>query len=79
MNRMIATLTFCLLVLGTLAEMPLPFTRELKYQSPEMTGNDVIIYQNLIIRDAAVTTFASTGIFDKNTGNNMQLASIMFT
>jgi hypothetical protein len=35
--------------------MPLPFTRELALTSPLMTGNDVIIFQNLIIRDASVS------------------------
>ena len=35
-------------------DMPLPFTRELKVTSPLMSGNDVIIAQNLLIRDDAV-------------------------
>lgn len=74
---MIFAVTLCLLVVGSLADMPLPFTRDLEYVSPEMTGNDVIIYQNLIIRDDAVTTFESTGVYDKATGNDYLTASIL--
>ena len=68
---MMWTLCVLALVAGAAAEMPLPFTRELKYQNPVMTGNDVIIYQNLIIRDDAVTEFESTGAYDKTTGEMM--------
>jgi hypothetical protein len=67
---MIFAVTLCLLAVGSLADMPLPFTRELDFETPQMTGNDVIIYQNLIVRDAAVASFESTGAFDKNTGED---------
>lgn len=71
-GEMIFTTT-CLLVLvvGSLADMPLPFTRELEYSTPHLQGNDVTIYQNLIVRDDAVTSFASTGAFDKATGDRL--------
>lgn len=36
------------------SNMPAPFTRELKVTSPMMSGNDVTIAQNLLIRDDAV-------------------------
>jgi len=36
------------------AEMPLPFTRELVVSSPMMSGSDVTIAQNLLIRDSSV-------------------------
>lgn len=42
------------MVAAALAAMPLPFTRELKVTSPIMSGNDVVIAQNLLIRDDAV-------------------------
>lgn len=45
------------------AEMPLPFYRELKLDSPEMTGGDVTIAQNLLLRDSAVTEFSADGVF----------------
>jgi hypothetical protein len=66
--KMIRALSLCLMVVGSLAEMPLPFTRELELESPQMSGNDVIIYQNLIVRDSAVASIESTGSFDKATG-----------
>jgi hypothetical protein len=43
--------------------MPLPFTRELYLASQQMSGNDVIIFQNLILRSPAVTQFEPNGIF----------------
>jgi len=50
------------------ADMPPPFTRELSLTVPAMTGNDVIIAQTLLKRDAAVgSTLAVTGTFDKDT------------
>lgn len=47
--------------------MPLPWSRELYLTTPEMTGNDVIIAQNLLIRDAAVKTFKADGVFGDET------------
>jgi len=41
------------------SSMPLPFTRELKVTSPMMSGNDVIIAQNLLKRDDAVDSMLS--------------------
>lgn len=68
---MLFAVSFCLLVAGSLADMPLPFTRELEYETPtQMSGSDVTIYQNLIVRDDAVTAFESTGVYDKTTGIN---------
>ena len=65
--KMLCIVSFVLLA-GVMADMPLPFTRELKYESPAMTGNDVIIYQNLIVRDDAVAFFESNGVYDEVTG-----------
>lgn len=45
------------------ADMPLPFYRELKLSSPEMTGSDVIIAQNLLLRDSAVSEFNPNGVY----------------
>jgi len=52
-------LSFFLLLVTTAsasadADMPKPFTRELYYSTPELTGNDVIIVQNLLNRDSNV-------------------------
>lgn len=41
------------------AEMPLPFTRQLSVESPVMTGSDVFIACSLLVRDEAVTLEAS--------------------
>lgn len=50
--------------------MPLPFTRELYVTSPMMQGNDVLIMQNLIIRDDAVDdSLVADGVFGDKTGD----------
>ncbi len=46
-----------------ISAMPAPWTRELSLTNPPMSGNDVIIAQNLLLRDAAVTSFKADGIF----------------
>ena len=51
---MLSIITLFTVVATALAAMPLPFTRELELTSPFMSGNDVIIAQNLLIRDNAV-------------------------
>jgi peptidoglycan hydrolase-like protein with peptidoglycan-binding domain len=56
------------------ATMPLPWTRELYLTTPEMTGNDVVIAQNLLLRDTAVKTFKADGIF----GEETEAATIAF-
>jgi peptidoglycan hydrolase-like protein with peptidoglycan-binding domain len=44
--------------------MSSPFYRELKVQSPMLTGNDVLIAQTLISRDAAVgANFVVDGVY----------------
>lgn len=59
----------CCLLLSVLAismavDMPKPFTRELYYMNPELTGNDIIIAQNLLNRDINVNPKLKTdGIF----------------
>lgn len=60
------------LVVGLLAtlcvaDMPLPWTRELKLVDPVMSGNDVLIAQNLLLRESAVESFPVTGNFDEAT------------
>jgi hypothetical protein len=52
------------------AVMPLPWTRELSLTTgtPYMTGNDVVIFQNLVIRDIAVSAAqvgSAVGVFDE--------------
>ena len=62
---------FALLVLCALtafvrsnAAMPIPFTRQLELTSPLMSGSDVTIAQNLLIRDDAVeSTLECDGYF----------------
>ena len=54
-------------VVSTLAAMPQPFTRELAVTDPYMSGNDVIIAQNLMLRDDAVSSFEANGIYDETT------------
>lgn len=49
--------------------MPLPFTRQLEYQQPLMTGNDVFILQNLIVRDDEVDAIDADGYFGPATKN----------
>jgi hypothetical protein len=51
--------------IASVMSMPSPWTRELTLTSPYMTGNDVIIAQNLIIRDTAVSAFEANGIYDE--------------
>lgn len=58
---------FCIVSLAlAAADMPLPFYRELKLSSPEMTGSDVIIAQNLLLRDSAVAAFDPNGVFSES-------------
>jgi peptidoglycan hydrolase-like protein with peptidoglycan-binding domain len=52
-----------LAAVASAASMPLPFTRVLKLASPYLTGNDVIIAQNLLIRDNAVSPISTDGVF----------------
>ncbi len=54
--------------------MPLPWTRELSLSSPPLTGNDVIIFQNLILRSSFVTPFTPSGTFDESS----KIATIQF-
>ena len=63
----IVLLVVCCTIASVCADMPLPWTRELALTSPTMTGNDVIIFQNLIIRDASVSAVGagtSVGVYD---------------
>ncbi len=53
-------------LLVTSSAMPLPFKRELYLTSPAMTGNDVIIAQNLLLREPAVTSFNPNGVFESS-------------
>ncbi len=65
---MIAVLTIFLVgfMAFVAATMPAPFTRELKLTTPYMTGNDVIIAQNLLNRDSAVKSkLTANGIYDQ--------------
>ena len=47
--------------------MPLPFTRELFLTSPPLTGNDVIIAQNLLLRCENVKddNLVANGVFEE--------------
>ncbi|CAB4014592.1 partial [Paramuricea clavata] len=48
--------------------MPAPFTRVLYISTPLLSGKDVVILQNLLIRSYNVTTaVAATGLYDKQT------------
>ena len=48
--------------------MPLPFTRILEFEDPQMTGNDVFILQNLIIRSPdVVPKLYADSVFGKET------------
>lgn len=65
-------LSFVILVSFLLAafaeDMPPPFTRELSFTDPAMTGNDVTIAQTLLKRDSAVdSSLVVSGSFDKET------------
>lgn len=46
--------------------MPSPWTRELYLTSPALTGNDVIIAQNLLMRCPAVVAFQANGVFEES-------------
>lgn len=63
-------LVSALVVLGWCeAAMPSPFYRELYVADPVMTGNDVLIAQTLLKRDAAVDpNFVASGSFSKESG-----------
>jgi hypothetical protein len=51
------------------AAMPSPFYRELYVTNPVMTGNDVLIAQTLLKRDAAVDPkFVASGKFSSDSG-----------
>jgi hypothetical protein len=52
--------------LSLIHAMPSPWTRELYLTSPPITGNDVIIAQNLLLRSAAVTKFDPNGSFEES-------------
>jgi peptidoglycan hydrolase-like protein with peptidoglycan-binding domain len=54
--------------------MPLPFTRELYVISPLMKGNDVLIAQTLLNRDAAVKPITTDGYY----GNDSAQATTSF-
>jgi len=47
--------------------MPLPWSRVLTAADPPMTGNDVFIAQNLLVRDSAVSNLVVNGLYDKDT------------
>lgn len=47
--------------------MPLPWSRVLTAADPPMTGNDVYIAQNLLVRDSSVTNLEINGEYDKDT------------
>ena len=61
----VVALSCILLSFGS--SMPLPWTRELKLQTPYQTGSDVTITQNLLIRDASVpsSSLACDGVYSQ--------------
>lgn len=62
--KILTLLAVVVAALGACDEMPSPFTRELKVTSPYMTGNDVLIAQTLLSRDAAVDkNFVADGVY----------------
>jgi hypothetical protein len=74
MFSLIRTVVFCIGLTALAADMPLPWTRELELASPAMAGNDVIIAQNLLLREPAVDAFPVTGKYDEAT----EAAAIQF-
>lgn len=63
MYSLLLALVICVAVV--MASMPAPFTRELKVTNPYMTGNDVLIAQTMLQRDAAVSkNFVANGVYD---------------
>jgi len=82
--KMMMLLAF--LSLGYIAAMPLPFKRELYLTQPQLSGNDVIIAQNLLLREPAVTSLSANGVFDSasetavkqfQTANNLVVTGIL--
>ncbi|CAE7473541.1 unnamed protein product [Symbiodinium microadriaticum] len=76
---MIKSLAVCFMLFfnGISAAMPSPFTRELYVTNPAMSGNDVIIFQNMIMRDNAVGTLSTDGVYGSQSAaatSNFQLA-----
>jgi len=51
------------------ADWPCPFSRYLQLSSPQMTGNDVTILQNLLGRSPFVKALTVTGSFDTATSD----------
>jgi hypothetical protein len=62
---MVITFIFCTFAQLVVSQMPLPFTRQLVLQDPPMTGSDVTIFQNLVIRDSAVVDGGKSGVYDE--------------
>ena len=61
---MLLAVLLCFVVAVWGDSMPLPWTRELQVESPLMNGSDVIIAQNLLIRDDAVdSSLTCDGIY----------------
>jgi peptidoglycan hydrolase-like protein with peptidoglycan-binding domain len=60
---MIALLLVTLFAHAASSSMPLPWTRELYITSPLMKGNDVLIAQTLLMRDAAVSPITADGYY----------------
>lgn len=46
---------------------PTPFYRDLTLTTPPLSGSDVVISQNLLIRDSAVESLELTGLYDEET------------
>ncbi len=85
-----AVLKFCLfvaasylLLLGAAVvesdcNMPSPFLRELRLQSPFMSGRDVIILQNLLKRSPVARELKVTTIYDEQTALYVRLFQKMY-
>jgi hypothetical protein len=71
---MMRSLVLAIFVAGALGiDFPVPpFNRLLKLQDPPLTGSDVVIMQNFLLRSRFVKTFPMTGIFDAATENSLK-------
>lgn len=66
---MLSLLLTILLPCVLAAPMPLPWTRELLLAHPTMSGRDVTITQQLLLRDDAVSSLSPSGKFDQATAD----------
>ncbi len=66
-NLTSVVIALCAIVYCAGETMPLPWNRVLTATDPPMSGNDVVIAQNLLLRDKSVSSFVVNGAYDKST------------